>query len=93
MGAIVRLLFHLVSDACDGHAVADASLGWRCHQLWYKWTQSQDGNGVADSLPSGSGNLDVQLGRQQLPIAHSLGTLELSERPVKGSFQVGFVTE
>ena len=27
------------------------------------------GNGVADSLPSGSGDLDVQLGRQQLSFA------------------------
>jgi hypothetical protein len=38
---------------------------WRRHRLGYKSTQSQHGNGVADSLPSGSGNLDVQLGRQR----------------------------
>ncbi len=40
--------------------------------------QSQHVNGVADSLPSGSGSLDVQQGRQRLPLAHPLRTLELS---------------
>jgi hypothetical protein len=34
----------------------------------------QHGNGVADSLPSGSGNLDVQLGRRRLPVANPLCT-------------------
>jgi hypothetical protein len=32
----------------------------------------QHGNGVADSLPSGSGNLDVQLGRHRLPFPYPL---------------------
>ena len=40
-------------------------------------------NGVADSLPSGSGNLDVQLGRHWLPFAHPLQTLESRGCPVK----------
>ena len=31
-------------------------------------------NGVADSLPSGSGNLDVRLGRQRLPILWASGS-------------------
>jgi len=70
-----------------------ASLGWRSQRLKYEWTQSQPGNGVADSLPSGSGNLDVHPGRQGLPLTHPLHTLDLSQRPAKGSFQTGFVTE
>jgi hypothetical protein len=43
-------------------------VGWRSNQLRDKWTQCQHGNGVADSLPLGSGDLDVQLGRR-LPVA------------------------
>jgi len=30
------------------------------------------GQGVGDSLPSGSGNLNIHLGRQRLPFAHPL---------------------
>ena len=36
------------------------TLGGWTHRRRYKWTRSQHGNGVADSLPSGSGDLDVQ---------------------------------
>jgi hypothetical protein len=43
-------------------------VGWRSHQLRNKWTQCQHRNGVADSLPLGSGNLDLQQGRR-LPLA------------------------
>src|SRR5450759_1466296 len=46
----------------------------------------KNGNGVADSLPLGSGNLDVQLGRQRLPLAHPRRTVVLSQRVVEGSF-------
>jgi hypothetical protein len=41
------------------------TLGVWTHRRRYKWIQRQHGNGVADSLPSGSGNLDVQLRRQR----------------------------
>jgi len=44
----------------------------------------QHGNGVADSLPLGSGNLDVHLGRQRLPFAHPLRTLVLCHYEVAG---------
>jgi hypothetical protein len=51
------------------HKVGLQHVGWRSHQLRDKWRQSQHGNGVADSRPAGSGNLDVHLGRQRLPLA------------------------
>jgi hypothetical protein len=53
----------------------------------------QHGNAVADSLPSGSGDLDVHLGRQRLPLAYLLRTLELDQRAVKGLYEAGFVTQ
>jgi hypothetical protein len=53
------------------------TLGGRTHRERHKWTQSQHGNGVDDSLPSGSGNLDVTLGRQRLPFAHPLRDRDL----------------
>jgi hypothetical protein len=43
----------------------------------------QRGSGVADSLPLGSGNLDVRLGGQWLLLAHALRTIELPLLPVK----------
>ena len=43
-----------------------AALGRRAHLHRQIWKQSQPRNRVADSLLSGSGNLDVQLGRQRL---------------------------
>jgi hypothetical protein len=38
----------------------------------YKKVACQRGNGITDSLPSGSGNLYVQPGRQRMPFAHPL---------------------
>src|ERR1700674_3337311 len=70
------------------HHIGNANLGWRCHQLRYVWTRSPHGNGVADSLPSGSGNLDVQLGRERLPFPLALRKLDSSWRPVKYLFRV-----
>jgi hypothetical protein len=55
---------------------------WRRQRLGYKSTQSQHGNGVADSLPSGSGNLDVYLGRQWLPLAYPMQTLKPVQDPI-----------
>jgi len=52
----------------------------------------QRGNGIAESLHLGSGNLDVQLGRKRLSLAHPLRTLKLSQGAVEGSFQTGFVS-
>jgi hypothetical protein len=52
----------------------------------------QCGNGIAESLHLGSGNLDVLLGLQRLSLAHPLRTLKLSQRAVEGSFQTGFVS-
>jgi hypothetical protein len=66
---------------------------WPSHGLSHKWTHSHHGNGVADSLPSGSGNLDVQLGRQRLPLAYLLRTLKLRHRAVEGPFHTGLVAE
>jgi len=75
------------------HKVGLQHVGWRSHQLRDKWTQCQHGNRVADSLPSGSGDLDVHLGRQRLPLAYLLRTLELDQRAVKGLYEAGFVTQ
>ena len=36
-----------------------------CALYQYKKVARQRGNGIADSMPAGSGNLDVQLGRQR----------------------------
>ena len=52
------------------------------------WRLSQYGNGVADSLPSGSGNLDVQLGRQRLPFANPPLALELDRRCLEFSSEM-----
>src|SRR5271167_4300561 len=41
-----------------------------------KKVSHQHGNGIDDSPPSGSGNLDVVLGRQWLPLAHPLQPLK-----------------
>ena len=51
----------------------------------------QHGNGVADSLPSGSGNLDVHLGRQRLPLAHPLQPHETVRDPIDLTAQVCLV--
>jgi hypothetical protein len=59
----------------------------RTHRHRQKWTQTQYRNRLADSLPSGSGNLYVHPGRQWLLIAHWLRALELSQRSVKYLFQ------
>jgi len=53
----------------------------------------QNGNGVIDSLPLESGNLDVQLGRQRLTLAHPLCTVVLSKQAIEGSFQSTRVPE
>ena len=55
---------------------------WRA-ATWYAISRSkkvarQRGNGIADSLPSGSGNLNIHLGRQRLRFEHALHSLELS---------------
>jgi hypothetical protein len=63
-----------------------------CAISQYKKVARQRGNGIAESLHLGSGNLDVQLGRQRLPLSHPLRTLKLSQRAVEGSFQTGFVS-
>jgi hypothetical protein len=42
----------------------------------------QRGNGVVDSLPLRSGNLDAQPGRQRLPLAHPLQPLEPVEHTI-----------
>jgi len=39
-------------------------------------------NGVDDSLPSGSGNVGVQLGRQRLPLAHLLQPFQPVQDPI-----------
>jgi|SRR5580700_9828563 hypothetical protein len=67
------------------------TLGGRTHREWHKWTLSQHGNGVADSLPSGSGNLDLQLWRQRLPFAHPLQPLEPVQDPIDLTAQVRLV--
>jgi DNA-binding phage protein len=69
------------------------TLAWQSQRFRHGWTLSQHGNGVADSLPFGSGNLDVQLGRQRLPFAYALCALELSQSAVEGSFQAGFISK
>ena len=48
------------------------SHGGSTHRRKHIRKQSQHVNGVADSLPSGSGNVDVQLERQRLAFAHPL---------------------
>jgi hypothetical protein len=53
----------------------------------------QHGNGVADSLPSGSGNLDVQLKSRWSPLAYPLHKLELGQREVNGKYETGFVSK
>jgi hypothetical protein len=63
------------------HKVELQQVCWRIRQLRDKWTQRQHGNGVADSLPSGPGDLDVQLGRR-LPV----------ERPPRCLFHVALVS-
>jgi hypothetical protein len=55
-------------------------------------------NGVADSLPLGSGNLDLRLGPQRLPLAHPLQSLIPGHNPnvhavrevvlIKGKFRL-----
>jgi hypothetical protein len=67
------------------HKIELQQVGWRGHQLRDKWIQCQHGNGVADCLPLGSGNLDVRLERQRSPLANPLCTLKLSGRPGSGS--------
>jgi hypothetical protein len=48
---------------------------------------------MADSLPSGSGNLDVQPGRQRLPLVHQLQPLEPVQDPIDLTAQVRLVSE
>jgi hypothetical protein len=50
--------------------------------LTAEWRLSQYGNGVADSLPSGLGNLDLQLGRRWMPLTQPLQTFEPVQDPI-----------
>jgi hypothetical protein len=77
----------VTESACFG------TLRGRTHRRRNNWTQCWHGNGVADSLPSGSGNLDVQLGRVRLPLAHPLLTIVLNERALEGSFEASRVAK
>jgi hypothetical protein len=67
------------------HRIELQQVGWRRHGLRDKSTHCQHGNGVADPLPLGSGNLDVHMGRQRLPLANPFCTLNLSGRSGSGS--------
>jgi hypothetical protein len=45
-------------------------------------------HGVADSLPSGTGNLDVHLGRQRLPPDYPLQPVEPGQESIDLTAQV-----
>src|ERR1700722_17743814 len=62
--------------------------GGRSHRHSNTWTRSQHRNGIADSLPSGSGNLDTHLGLQRLPLADALQPLEPVQGPIDLTAQV-----
>jgi hypothetical protein len=67
------------------------SPGGRTHRHRDTWKLSQHWNGVADSLPSGSGNLEVQVGRQRLPFAHPLQPFKSVHDPIDLTVQVGLL--